>query len=152
MIPEDIPAEPARHEGDPYLGFLLAGDLYGLPLSRLREVCRIAHLRRIPGAAVHVAGLVNVRGEIMCALDVRAILGIAPATTADPGYLIALRDFDYPVGLVVDAIADIFSIDPATIDAPPASWAAAHAACFIGLTSVRVGQIGLLDLDRVVKR
>jgi purine-binding chemotaxis protein CheW len=152
MTPEDIPAEPATREGDPYLGFFLGAELYGLPLQRLREVCRIAHLRRIPGAAVHVAGLVNVRGEIMCALDVRAVLGLAPAISAEPGYLIALRDFDYPVGLVVDAIADIFSIDPATIDAPPASWAADRAACFTGLTSVRVGQIGLLDLDRVVKR
>ena len=150
MTPEEIPAEPDKQEGEPYLGFFLGAQMYGLPLHRLREVCRLAQVRRVPGAAAHVAGLVNVRGEIMCALDARAILGLAAATSPEPGYLIALRDFDYPVGLVVDAIADIFPIDPATIDAPPAAWPAERAACFIGMTSVRVGQIGLLDLDRVV--
>jgi len=152
MTPEEIPAEPDKREGDPFLGFYLGAEMYGLPLHRLREVCRIAHLRRVPGAAAHVAGLVNVRGEIMCALDVRAILGLAPATSPEPGYLIALRDFDYPVGLMVDGIADIFSIDPGTIDAPPAAWPAERAACVTGMSSVRVGQIVLLDLDRVVNR
>ena len=115
-------------------------------------MARLTQLRRIAGAAAHVAGLVNLRGEIMCALDARAILGLPPAKTPDVGYLIALRDFDFPVGLVVDSIADIFPIDPAAIDAPPASWSADRAACVIGMSSVRAGQIGLLDLDRVVKR
>lgn len=152
MTPDEIAAEPEKREGEPYLGFFLDGEMYGLPLDRLREVCRVLQLRRVPGAATHVAGLVNVRGEIMCALDAREILGLAPATSREPGYLIALRDFDYPVGLLVDAIADIFPIDPAAIDAPPAAWPAERAACFVGMSSVRTGQIGLLDLDRVVNR
>lgn len=152
MTPDEIAAEPTKPEGEPYLGFFLGAEMYGLPLHRLREVCRLSHLRRVPGAAAHVAGLVNVRGEIMCALDARAILGLAPAVATAPGYLIALRDFDYPVGLVVDAIADIFPIDPSAIGAPPASWPAARTACCVGMSSVRTGPIGLLDIDRVVKR
>lgn len=152
MTPDEIPAEPDKREGEPYLGFYLDAEIYGLPLHRLREVARLTHLRRVAGAAAHVAGLANLHGEIVCALDARAILGLPPAETRDAGYLIALRDFEYPVGLLVDAIADIFPIDPATIDAPPAGWPAARAACFIGMSSVRLGQIGLLDIDRVVKR
>lgn len=153
MTPDEIAAEPERREGAPYLGFFLGTELYGLPLHRLRGVCRVSRLRRVPGAAAHVAGLVNVRGEIICALDTRAILGLAPAAAA-PGtdHLIALRDFDYPVGLVVDAIADIFPIDPEALDAPPAAWSAERAACVIGMGSVRTGPIGLLDIDRMVKR
>src|SRR5688572_12117343 len=152
MTPDEIPAEPDKREGEPYLGFFLNEEMYGLPLHRLREVARVTHLRRVAGAAPHVAGLVNLRGEIMCALDARAILGLPPAKTPDVGYLIALRDFDYPVGLVVDSIADIFAIDPEAIDAPPAGWSAERAACVIGMSNIRAGQIGLLDIDRVVKR
>ena len=151
MTTDEPAAEPAPVE-EPYLGFFLGAELYGLPLHRLREVSRLSSLRRLPGAAAHVAGLVNVHGEIICALDSRAILGLAPAPAGPPGYLIALRDFDYPVGLVVDAIADIFAIDPATIVAPPEAWQAARAACCLGMTSVQAGPIGLLDLDLVVKR
>ena len=59
---------------------------------------------------------------------------------------------DEIVGAVVDAIADIFPIDPSAIDTPPEGWSAARTACLVGMSSVRTGQIGLLDLDLVVKR
>ena len=134
--------------GIPHLGFFLGGDLYGVPLTRLREVARLTRVRAIPGAAPHVAGLVNLRGEIICALDAHAILGVAAPPAFEPGFLIALQDFSYPVGLVVDAIADIFTIDPETISAPLAGTTA----CVVGTASVSLGWIGLIDLDRMVER
>lgn len=143
---------PAAREGVPYLGFYLGTELYGLPLERLREVARLTRLRRIPGVPAAVAGLVNLRGEIICALDTRAILGLSPCLPSEAAVLIALRSFDYPVGLVVDSIADIFSIDPGQIDPPPASWPAERAAHFVGNATVRLGLIGLLDLDQVVAK
>ena len=134
--------------GVPHLGFFLGSELYGVPLIRLREVARLTRVRAIPGAAAHIAGLVNLRGEIICALDAHVILGVAPSPTFEPGFLIALQDFSYPVGLVVDAIADIFSIDPDTIAAPLAG----STACVVGTASVSLGSIDLIDLDRVVER
>jgi purine-binding chemotaxis protein CheW len=150
--PDDVAEAPAPREGVPYLGFYLGPELYGLPLARLREVARLTRLRRIPGVPAGVAGLVNLRGEIICALDARAILGLAPWMPSDAAVLIALRSFDYPVGLVVDSIADIFSIDPEEIAPPPSTWLAERAAYFVGTTTVRLGSMGLLDLDRVVTR
>lgn len=137
-------------EGVTYLGFHLDRDLYGVPLRRLREVARLGRVRRIPGAPPAVAGLVNLRGEIVCALDTRAILGLDAWRPSETAALVALRGFGYPVGLVVDSIAEIVSVDPERIDPPPAAWPSQRAACFLGTTSVRLGVMGLLDLDRVV--
>lgn len=150
--PAPAPAAAPTGGGVPHLGFFLGDELYGVPLTRLREVARLTRLRRIPGAASHVAGLVNLRGEIICALDAHAILGLTPVTASAGAYLIALQDFAYPVGLVVDSIADIFSIDPDAIAAPPEAWPAERLACIVGTSSVSLGWIGLLDLDRVVNR
>ena len=76
----DSDAEPREEqERVSYLGFYLGTEVYGLPLEQLREVARVSHLRRVPGAPAGVAGLVNLRGEILCALDVRAILGLPRA-------------------------------------------------------------------------
>jgi purine-binding chemotaxis protein CheW len=116
----------------------------------LREVARLTRLRRVPGAPASVAGLVNLRGEIVCALDARAILGLEAWMPSESAVLIALRGFGYPVGLVVDSVADIVLVDPAQIEPPPATWPTARAACFRGTTSVRLGFIFLLDLDRIV--
>ena len=98
-----------------------------------------------------VAGLVNLRGEIICALDARTILGLTAQAPADSAILVALRGFADPLGLVVDSIADIYSIDPGQIEPPPATWPAERAACFVGTARVPEGLMGLLDLDRVVK-
>jgi purine-binding chemotaxis protein CheW len=107
-VPPDVPEAP-RAETVPYLGFVVGSELYGLPLSRLREVARLTRLRRIPGTPSRLAGVVNVRGELVCALDAHIILERSEEERAESGYLVALRGFDYPVGLVVDTIADILS-------------------------------------------
>lgn len=145
-------AEP-REEQDrvSYLGFCLGAEVYGLPLEQLREVARVSHLRRVPGAPPGVAGLVNLRGEILCALDVRAILGLPLQPSTESPFLIALRGFTDPLGLIVDSIADIYAVAPSEIEAPPATWPAERAACFIGTARVPAGLMGLLDLARVTK-
>lgn len=134
-----------------YLGFYLGAEVYGLPLEQLREVARVGHLRRVPGAPAGVAGLVNLRGEILCALDVRAILGLPSQAPTEPPFLVALRGFGDPLALIVDSIADIYSISPSDIEAPPATWPAERAACFIGTARLPAGLMGLLDLARVTK-
>ena len=145
-------AEPREEqERVSYLGFYLGSEVYGLPLEQLREVSRVSHLRRVPGAPAGVAGLVNLRGEILCALDVRAILGLSSQGSTETPFLVALRGFGDPLGLIVDSIADIYSISPTDIEAPPATWPAERAACFIGTARVTAGLMGLLDLARVTK-
>jgi purine-binding chemotaxis protein CheW len=145
----DAPPEPPAAERISYLGFFLGAEVFGLRLDQLREVCRLMRVRRVPGAPPGVAGLVNLRGEIVCALDARAILGVA-APPAGGTFLVALRGFPDPFGLVVDSIADVYAIDPADISPPPAEWPPARAAFFTGTAQVREGLIGLLDLQSLV--
>jgi purine-binding chemotaxis protein CheW len=148
----DIDAEPREEpERVSYLGFYLGTEVYGLPLEQLREVARVSQLRRVPGAPAGVAGLVNLRGEILCALDVRAILGLPAKASTESPFLVALRGSGDPLGLIVDSIADIYAVSPSDIEAPPATWPAERAACFIGTARVTAGLMGLLDLARVTK-
>ena len=150
--PEEADTTPAPpRELQPYLGFYVGREVYGLPLGQLREVARLTRLRHIPGAPAGVAGLVNLRGEIVCALDVRAILGLSAQAPADSAFLVALRDFDDPVGLIVDSIADIYSIDPEEIEPAPTAWSPERRACFVGTIRVPEGMMGLLDVNRVVR-
>ena len=125
--------------------------MYGLPLQQLREVARLTRLRHIPGAPPGVAGLVNLRGEIVCALDAHAILGFRAQAPAASAFFVALRGFDDPIGLIVDSIADIYSIDPEEIEPPPTTWSPERARLLRRHHRVPEGLMGLLDLQRVVK-
>ena len=147
---DSTPAPERRPEGEPHLGVIVGTELYGLPLRRLQEVCRMTAVRRVPGAAPHVAGLVSLRGEIICALDARAILGLPERSSPGPQFVVALRDFEYPIGLVVDWVADIFQIDPSAVEVPPSEWRSERRACVTGTASVSAGSIALLDVDVLV--
>jgi purine-binding chemotaxis protein CheW len=142
---------PPEQERVPYLGFYLGSEVYGLPLEQLREVARVERVRRVPGAPAGVAGLVNLRGEILCALDMRAILGLPAQTSTELPFLVALRGLGDPLGLIVDAIADIYAVAPGEIEAPPATWPADRAACFVGTARVPAGLMGLLNLAQVTR-
>jgi purine-binding chemotaxis protein CheW len=146
-----IGQESVAQDRVPYLGFYLGDEIYGLPLQQLREVSRQTRLRRIPGAPPGVAGLVNLRGEIICALDVKVILGLSGSDPAAAGFLLALRGFGDPLGLLVDSIADIYAVDPGQVEAPPATWPAERAVYFLGTTRVVDGLMGLLDVERLVR-
>ena len=150
-LPSEAELQPEQDRVS-YLGFYLGTEIYGLPLDRLREVARVPKVRRLPGAPAGVAGLVNVRGEILCALNMRAILGLPQEPHTGPTFLVALRGFGYPIGLVVDSIADIFSFTPEEMLPPPAEWPSERAACFVGAAQVPAGLMGLLDLDRIARR
>lgn len=150
LQPADPEAEP-RPEPTPYLGFFLGDELYGVPLDQLLEVARMSHLRRVPGAPAGVAGLVNLRGEIVCALDARKMLASAPQTSSGTPFVVALRGFTDPIGLVVDSIADIYPVFPDEIGPPPVTWPAERAVCCIGTAAVTAGLMGLLDLNRLIK-
>ena len=146
----DTEAQP-RPDPTAYLGFFLGEELYGVPLDQLREVARMSHLRRVPGAPAGVAGLVNLRGEILCALDARTILASAPQSDLETPFVVALRGFADPIGLVVDSLADIYSVYPDEIGVPPVTWPAERAVCCIGTAEVPAGLMGLLDLNRLIK-
>jgi len=143
--------QPAEQERVSYLAFFLGEEVYGLPLEQLREVAHVTHLRRVPGAPHGVAGLVNLRGEILCALDVRAMLGLPAQASTEAPFIVALRGFGDPLGLIVDSIADIYSVTAGEIEAPPATWSAERAACFVGTVRVSAGLMGLIDLARVMR-
>lgn len=133
-----------------YLGFFVGSYVYGLPIQQLRAVARVDRLRRVPGAPSTVAGLVNIRGEIICALDTRTVLGLATPTPADVPFLVVLRSFKDPLGLVVDSIADVYAIDPDQIQPTPANWPPERTAFLTGTVEVAAGLMGILNLDRVM--
>jgi purine-binding chemotaxis protein CheW len=134
----------------PYLGFRVGSYMYGLPLPSLREVATLGSVRKIQGMPPTVAGLVNVRGEIICALDAREVLGLARPTLPDNRFLVVLRRLQNPIGLIVDSISDIYTIDPEQIQPLPGTWPASRAAFLAGMTGVPAGPMGLLVLERVV--
>lgn len=97
----------AAEAGEATLTFQLGGAAYALPAAVVREVQPIGDVARLPAVPPFVVGLVNVRGRLVAALDLRPLLEIA-ATALDPAaMLLIVGPDDAAVGLVADRVVDV---------------------------------------------
>jgi purine-binding chemotaxis protein CheW len=99
--------------------FRLDGDLYGVEVEHVQEVLRSQGLTRVPLAPKAVAGLINLRGQVVTAIELRERLGRPPRPEGTDAVVIVVRLRGEAVSLLVDSIADVVDVDSADFEAPP---------------------------------
>jgi purine-binding chemotaxis protein CheW len=99
--------------------FRLDGDLYGVEVEHVQEVLRSQNLTRVPLAPPAVAGLINLRGQVVTAIELRERLGRSPRPEGTDAVVIVVRLHGEAVSLLVDSIADVVDVDAKDFEAPP---------------------------------
>ena len=110
---------PARAASGQLATFRLDGDLYGVEVEHVQEVLRSQGLTRVPLAPPAVAGLINLRGQVVTAIELRERLGRPPRPAGHDAVVIVVRLHGEAVSLLVDSIADVVDVDAADFEAPP---------------------------------
>jgi purine-binding chemotaxis protein CheW len=91
----------------------LVEDLYfGIDVRDVEEVIRFQPMTPVPLAAHHVRGLINLRGRVVPAIDMRRRLQMSDRGPQHLPMNIVLRTLDGPVSLLVDEIVDVVEVDP----------------------------------------
>jgi purine-binding chemotaxis protein CheW len=99
--------------------FRLDGDLYGIEVEHVQEVLRSQQLTRVPLAPSAVAGLINLRGQVVTAIELRERLGRPQRPAGTDAVVIVVRLDGEAVSLLVDSIADVVDVDASDFEAPP---------------------------------
>ena len=99
--------------------FRLDGDLYGVEVEHVQEVLRSQGLTRVPLAPSAVAGLINLRGQVVTAIELRERLGRPSRPEGTDAVVIVVRLDGEAVSLLVDSIADVVDVDAGDFEAPP---------------------------------
>jgi purine-binding chemotaxis protein CheW len=99
--------------------FRLDGDLYGVEVEHVQEVLRSQGLTRVPLAPPAVAGLINLRGQVVTAIELRERLGRPARPAGTDAVVIVVRLHGEAVSLLVDSIADVVDVDATDFEAPP---------------------------------
>ncbi len=92
-----------------YCTFYLGEQFFGVEVERVQEVLRWQALTRVPLAPSRVRGLVNLRGEIVPAIDIRLALGLEANDDPDSLNVVLLTN-EGPVSLLVDRIDDVVEL------------------------------------------
>jgi purine-binding chemotaxis protein CheW len=106
------------NEQSQYCTFWVDGLFFGVAVSAVQEVLRYQHLTAVPSGPEAVHGLINLRGQIVTALDLRCRLGLAPRPEDALPMNVIVRSRGEVVSLLVDDIGDV--IDTAGVDPQPA--------------------------------
>lgn len=99
--------------------FWLDGHLYGLEVEHVQEVLRAQSLTRVPQAPPAVAGLLNLRGQVVTAIELRERLGLGPRPAEQRAILIVVRLQGEVVSLLVDTIGDVVDVAGDDFELPP---------------------------------
>ena len=95
-------------------------DLYfGVEVQRVQEVIRYQEMTRVPLASRVIAGLINLRGQIVTSIDLRQRLGIHDRRGPKQPMNVIVREGESAVSLLVDEIGDVIAVDPSAFENPP---------------------------------
>jgi len=99
--------------------FKLANDFFGVDVEKVQEVIRHQELTRVPLANKEIRGLINLRGQIVTAVDLRMLLGMGEFSPEDEPMNIIVRNEDGAVSFQVDEIGDVMEVSHAAFESPP---------------------------------
>jgi purine-binding chemotaxis protein CheW len=129
--------------------FAVADQLFGVDVLRVQEIIGEQRITPVPLAADTIVGLLNLRGEIVPAVSLRAALGLSPSDRACHMHVV-LRTSDGLASLVVDAIGDVVEVDESTFEEPPDTLTGLARELVSGVYKLEQRLLLQLDVDRAL--
>lgn len=99
--------------------FYLDELLFGVEVSKVQEVIRYQEMTRVPLASPVVQGLINLRGQIVTALDLRRRINLKDRASDKLPMNVVVRSGEEAVSLLVDEIGDVLEVEDEAFEAPP---------------------------------
>jgi len=146
--------ETATDREGKYLTFALAHEEYGLEILKVREIIGYIDVTAVPQTPHYVKGVINLRGQVIPVIDLRAKFGMETAEVTDETCIIVVEithgGRKFSTGIVVDRVQEVLDIDGEQIEDPPQFGAAVDTGFILGMGKVGESVKILLDIDRVL--
>jgi len=135
-------------EGRQLCTFFLGGLCFGVDVTKIQEVIRYQEMTRVPLASDVVRGLINLRGQIVTAIDMRKRLDL-PIGQNEPMNVVVRSD-DGAVSLLVDDIGDVVEVEEAAFERPPETMPSRARALVRGVYKLNDRLLLVLDTEKAV--
>jgi len=129
--------------------FWVDGNLFGVPVPQVQEVIRFQQITPVPLAPAVVEGMINLRGEIALAIDLRRRLVLGGRADSDVPMNVVVRATEGAISLLVDEIGDVIEVDPSTFEAPPGTVPDNLRSMILGVHKMDGRLLHVLDTEKV---
>jgi len=154
QVEEVLQQGDSEGAGGQYLTFMLAGEEYGVEILRVQEIKGWDTATPIPNTPEHVLGVLNLRGAVVPIIDLRLRFGLEKIPYGPTTVVIVVKmeheNQHRTVGLVVDAVADVYRLESADIQPAPDMGGSINTEFVKGLTTVDDKMVILLAIDHLI--
>ena len=123
----------------------------GVDVRVVQEVIRYQEMTPVPLARRGVEGLINLRGQIVTALDLRVQLNLPPGESQELPMNVVVRIDDSIASLLVDEIGDVVDIDPSQLEPPPSTLAIGSTKFFKSVFKMEDKLLLLLNAEEAIR-
>ncbi|MGD0026567.1 MAG: chemotaxis protein CheW [Xanthobacteraceae bacterium] len=133
-----------------YVTFTTAGQIFGLPIKRVEDVFKPAQITRVPLAGPQIAGVLNLRGRIVTAIDMRSRLDLHAREDGRAPMAIGVESRGESFGLLVDALGEVLKLPDGEREENPINFDRSLARVSAGVYRLDGQLLVVLDIDRVL--
>ena len=133
-----------------YVTATIGGQLFGLPISRVQDVFMPDRLARVPLAPSEIAGMLNLRGRIVTAIDMRRRLGLPPRSDDKPSMAVGIELKGESYGLLIDTVGEVMKLGEETREPNPVNLDGRLARVSGGVHRLDGQLMVILDVDHVL--
>lgn len=138
-----------------YLTFSLAGESYGVPVLKVREIITMLHITTVPQMPPYVKGVINLRGKVIPVIDLRTKLGLPAASLTVSNCIVVVQITPTGmetknIGLIVDAVEEVANLTQDDIEPAPDFGGAINVEYLLGMATLKGHVKSLLDIDKVI--
>ena len=130
--------------------FFLKDQFFGVPVQKVQEVIRYQEMTRVPLVPQVIRGLINLRGQIVMALDLRQRFGMEARSATELPMNVVVRTDDGAVSFLVDEIGDVLEVDDESFEHPPATLQGQARELVHGVYKLEERLLLVLDIKRAI--
>ena len=138
------------NESKQYATFFLNNLFLGVEVLKVQEVIRFQDMTRVPLTTANIQGLINLRGQIVTAIDLRHRLELPPRASGELPMNVVIRSDDGAVSLLVDEIGDVVEIQDDIYEQPPETLKGVARELVQGVYKLKERLLLILDTERTV--
>lgn len=133
-----------------FVTVMINDQLFGLPISRVQDVFMLDRLTRVPLSEPEIAGVLNLRGRIVTAIDMRRRLGLPKRVDDKKPMAIGIESKGESYGLLIDTVGEVLRLPEDTREPNPVNLDARLARVSSGVHRLDGQLLVLLDVERVL--
>ncbi len=126
------------------------GQLFGLPIEQVEDVFMPDAITEVPLSNPQVAGVLNLRGRIVTAIDMRKRLGLPPRSDGGTPMAVGIEHQQESYGLIIDRVGEVLRLGRRTFEKNPANLDVRWSAISAGVHRLDGQLLVLLDVERIL--